>query len=87
MSLVLLASVVTLMANVLIILVFIWVVLSWVMAPYHPLRQTLDRIVQPMLEPIRRILPATGPIDFSPMVLMIVIILAGRILSSIILSL
>lgn len=87
MSLVILAQVITLMANVLTIVVFIWVVLSWIMPPYHPLRELLDRIVEPMLEPIRRILPMTGPIDFSPMVLMILIVLSARILNSIILSL
>jgi YggT family protein len=84
---VLLAAVIGVTANVLTVVVFIWVVLSWIMPPYNPLREMLDRIVEPLLAPIRRILPMTGPVDFSPMVLMIVIILAARILNIIILSL
>lgn len=87
MNLLFVAQVISLMANILILLLFIWVVLSWIMPPYHPLRELLDRIVEPMLLPIRRILPSTGPMDFSPMVLMILIVVASRILNFIILSL
>ena len=87
MSLVLLAQLISLTANVLTILVFVWVIASWILAPYHPVREALDRIVEPLLAPIRRLLPSTGPVDFSPMILMIVIIVAARILNSLILSL
>ena len=87
MSLVLLAQLISLTANVLTILVFVWVIASWILTPYHPVREALDRIVEPLLAPIRRLLPSTGPVDFSPMILMIVIIVAARILNSLILSL
>ncbi len=86
MSLLLLAQLISLTATILSILVFIWVVLSWIMPPYHPLREALDRVVQPMLMPIRRVLPMAGPVDFSPMILIILIELLARILNSIILS-
>lgn len=33
--------------------------------------QALNAILEPMLRPIRRIMPHTGAIDFSPMVLII----------------
>lgn len=33
--------------------------------------QALNAILEPMLRPIRRIMPSTGAIDFSPMVLII----------------
>ena len=33
--------------------------------------QALNAILEPMLRPIRRIMPQTGAIDFSPMVLII----------------
>jgi YggT family protein len=87
MSLVLLSQLISLTANVLTILVFIWVIASWILAPYHPVREALDRIVEPLLAPIRRLLPMTGPVDFSPMVLIILIFVAARILNSLILSL
>jgi YggT family protein len=87
MTLVVIAQLINLVANALTILVFIWVVVSWITPPYHPVREALDRIVDPLLAPIRRVLPGTGPIDFSPLVLIIGIELLARILSGIILSL
>ncbi len=87
MSFVILAQVISITANVLVAVLFIWAVLSWVAPPYNPVREMLDRIVEPLLAPIRRIMPATGAIDFSPMILMVLIILAARILTGIILSL
>jgi YggT family protein len=47
------------------------VILSYFMSPYHPIRETIDRIVEPMLAPVRRVVPAVGMIDFSPIVLLI----------------
>lgn len=87
MSVYFLAQVIELIANVLTILIFIWAILSWIMPPYHPLREALGRIVEPMLEPIRRVVPMAGTIDFSPIILMILIELIARILVGIILSL
>jgi YggT family protein len=87
MSLVFIAQLISLTASVLTILVFIWVVLSWIMPPYHPLREALDRVVEPMLAPIRRVLPMAGGVDFSPMILIIAIELSARILNNLILSL
>ena len=36
------------------LLVIIKVFLSYFMSPYHPVRLNIDRIVEPMLRPIRR---------------------------------
>lgn len=49
------------------------VILSYFMSPYHPIRQFLDRIVGPMLNPIRRVLPPVGMFDFSPLVLLLLL--------------
>jgi YggT family protein len=38
----------------------------------------LDTIYNPLLRPIRRLLPDMGGIDFSPMVLILLIILVQR---------
>lgn len=86
MSLLIVAQLISVTATVLTILVFVWVVISWILAPYHPLREALDRVVEPLLAPIRRILPMTGPVDFSPLVLIIVIELSASVLSSLLLS-
>ena len=86
MSLVIVARMIDLLANVLTILIVIWVIVSWILPPYHPLREALDRIIDPMLAPIRRVLPATGPIDFSPMILVLAIVLLSRMIVGLLLS-
>ena len=86
MSLVIVAQMIDLLANVLTILIVIWVIVSWILPPYHPLREALDRIIDPMLAPIRRVLPATGPIDFSPMILVLAIVLLSRMIVGLLLS-
>jgi YggT family protein len=50
------------------------------MSPYHPVRQTVDSFVEPMLAPIRRVMPQTGMLDFSPMVLIILVQIVARVL-------
>ena len=35
--------------------------------------EAIDRLLQPIYRPIRRILPATGTIDFSPLVLIVLL--------------
>jgi YggT family protein len=75
-------DVVNLLTTLLSILVFVYVLLTWVLSPYHPVRETLDRIVEPMLGPIRRMMPFTGGLDFSPFVLLLLIQLIRRLLIS-----
>ena len=72
--------------------VFTWVViasalLSFVLSPYHPVRQTLDRIVEPFLAPIRRVMPAAGTLDFSPLILILIVEVVSRILYGVLMSL
>jgi YggT family protein len=71
---------------ILILLVFVSIVLSYFMDPYHPVRRGVDRIVEPMLSPIRRVVPLVGMLDFSPLILIILIqVISGllvRFLSS-----
>jgi YggT family protein len=72
--------------------IFIWVVianslLSFFVSPYHPVREALERIVGPFLNPIRNIMPNTGGIDFSPLVLILVVEFLSRVLIGILISL
>ena len=67
--------------NVLFFAVFAWVILSWIpTTPDHPLGRLsrfLDRIILPVISPIRRVIPPVrlggGLLDLSPIVLLIVI--------------
>lgn len=61
-------------------LVLIWVVLSWTgNRGSHPAFPLLAQLTAPVLRPIRRMLPALGGIDLSPLVLTL-LTLFGRIL-------
>lgn len=49
------------------------VIISWVnLSPYNPIVVALYQITEPILAPIRRVLPQMGMIDLSPMVAIIV---------------
>lgn len=48
-------------------------VLSFILPPFHPIRTFLDRLVQPMLAPLRRIIPPIGGLDLSPIALLLLI--------------
>jgi len=80
------AQMVSLLTTLLIVLIIIWAVVSWILPPYHPLREALDRVIDPMLAPIRRVMPVTGALDLSPMILIILIELIARILTSLLYS-
>ena len=73
--------------QILILLVIVSVILSYFLDPYHPIRRGLDRIVEPMLNPIRRVVPLVGMLDFSPLVLLILIQIVGSLLVRLLLSL
>ncbi len=49
------------------------VLVSYFLQPYHPIREALDKIVQPMLDVIRRYLPQNWRIDVSPIILILLI--------------
>jgi YggT family protein len=68
------------------IVVIVQALLSYFMSPYHPLRATIDRLLAPLLNPIRRLIPSTGMLDFSPLVLIILVQIVGYLLKVILLS-
>lgn len=79
---VLVINIVHFLAIVLNICVIADILVSYFLSPYHPVRSILDRIVQPLLNPIRRIVPSFQMIDFSPLVLIIIIQLVESLLTS-----
>ena len=46
----------------------------------------LNRVTEPLLRPIRKVLPDLGGIDLSPMVLILVIIVSQRVLPALLLD-
>ncbi len=67
------------------LVIIIQAVLSFVMDPYHPVRQFIDRLVNPFLAPIRRLIPPLGGLDLSPMVLIVILWVLDMILTRVIL--
>ncbi len=54
------------------LIVFVAVILSWFQLPYdNPAVQIVNRLTEPLLQPIRRVLPTMGRMDFSPIVLLV----------------
>lgn len=56
-------------------LIVVRAVISWFSpSPYNQIVQFLYSVTDPMLNPIRRILPRTGRFDLSPMVAILILI-------------
>lgn len=79
-------TIINIVSQLLVLLVFISVILSYFMDPYHPIRRGVDNIVEPMLSPIRRVVPLVGMLDFSPLVLILLIQLLKSLLVTLLLN-
>ncbi len=60
-------------------IVFAWVIVSWLLAfniintrnqVVYQIVKTLDAIINPLVAPIRKIIPSFGGLDFSPIILL-----------------
>ena len=69
--------------RILMLLIIVYVVLSYFMDPYHPLRRRIDAWVEPLLAPIRRIVRPIGTLDLSPMILIVLLQLLNIVIQSI----
>ena len=60
--------------------IFIRVLLSWFpIDPRNPLVTLLYDITEPILEPLRRVIPRMGMFDLSPLVALLLIQLLGNV--------
>ena len=82
-------SVVDLLLDVLRWIIIIQAILSWLVAfnvinTHNDFMRTflgaLDRITEPLYRPFRRILPDFGGLDFSPFVVLIIVLMLDRLL-------
>jgi YggT family protein len=81
------ARIINFIANLFIVLVIADSLLSFFLSPYHPVRATMDRIVNPFLAPIRRIVPSIGVLDLSPLILIVLVEILDRIIISLLYAL
>lgn len=75
------------LSQLLVLLVIVSVILSYFMDPNHVVRRSIDGIVEPMLAPIRRVVPLIGMLDFSPIILIILIQLLSNLIISLLITL
>jgi YggT family protein len=68
--------------EVYILLILAYVLTSWIKMPYalHRLQRFLDDVCEPYIRVFRRLLPSFGPLDLSPIVAVITLIIAQRLL-------
>ncbi len=92
-----LVGIVDIILRIVMYIIFAQVILSWLIAfniinlntgPVRTIITAIDRMTAPMYRPIRRILPDFGGIDFSPLVILLIIgILRSKVLPGILLEL
>lgn len=90
-----LVGLIQMVLQILIWIIVIQVVLSWLIAfniinaqsPFvRSMLHGIERLLEPLLRPIRRILPDLGGLDFSPMVLILLLIAIQRLLPAILID-
>jgi uncharacterized protein YggT (Ycf19 family) len=79
---------VTVFTSIYILCILGYVILSWVRLPYSgvaaTLQRFLDEVVRPYLNIFRRLLPTLGPLDLSPIVAVIVLLVAAQVVNALI---
>jgi uncharacterized protein YggT (Ycf19 family) len=70
------------------LLIFAYVILSWVRSPYttHPVVRFLHDVCDPYLRLFRRVLPPLGPVDLSPIVAVAALLLLRYLVNGVLLE-
>jgi YggT family protein len=70
-----------------ILVLFAYILLSWIKLPYSPWLNRIQRFLYDVSEPylriFRRFLPSFGPLDLSPMIAVIALFILDRVITSI----
>jgi YggT family protein len=68
------------------LLILAYIITSWVRLPYSPWLNRIQRFLYDVCEPylrlFRRILPTFGPLDLSPVVGVLFLVIFGRVANS-----
>jgi YggT family protein len=63
------------------------VLMSWVnIDPYSPLARTIFNLTEPVLAPVRNLLPPAAGLDFSPIIVMVLLQVIGRMIVTMLLA-
>jgi uncharacterized protein YggT (Ycf19 family) len=79
-------SFVQVFVDVYVLVIFAYILTSWIRLPYSPWLNRVQRFLYDVCEPylrlFRRILPPLGPLDLSPVVAVIVLIIFRQVAHS-----
>ena len=77
-------SFVNVFIGVYILLIFAYIITSWIRLPYSPWLNRIQRFLYDVCEPylrlFRRVLPSLGPLDLSPIVAVFVLIILNQVI-------
>jgi len=69
-----------------VLLIFIYILMSWVRLPYSPwlrrIQDFLRDVCEPYLRLFRRLLPSFGPLDLSPVIAIFFLFLLMRVVDA-----
>jgi YggT family protein len=75
---------VTVFVAVYTVIIFVYILSSWIQLPYSPTLSRVQRFLYDVCEPylrlFRRVLPSLGPLDLSPMVGLVVLWVARTLI-------
>ena len=80
----LLIIVINTIVRVMTLLIITYVIIGYFLDYYHPIRQTLSSVIEPLLSPIRNRLPSMGGLDFSPLILIIILQVFGSLIIAVV---
>ncbi|MBC7249787.1 MAG: YggT family protein [Anaerolineae bacterium] len=66
------------------LVIVIRVFLEMLVGPFHPAVHAMRRLTEPVLAPMRRLIPSIGMVDISPAIVLLLLYLVRVILVSII---
>ena len=79
-------SFISVFVSVYILLILAYIITSWIRLPYSPWLNRIQRFLYDVCEPylriFRRIVPTIGPLDLSPMVAVVVLLLVQRVVDA-----
>lgn len=67
-------------ATILMWIIIAQAVLTWLLSPYHPSVQMLSQASDPLLKPFRRFRLSIGALDFTPLIVVVLLQLVQSIL-------
>ena len=77
---------ITVFVSVYVLLIFAYILMSWIRLPYSPWLNRIQRflfdVCEPYLRLFRRILPTFGPLDLSPIIAILALYIARTIVIS-----